>query len=157
MYNDGKSLCKLEKKEKINDNQQKQSLIITKEEASDITKGRYQVLKKYESFSSFATEIYTILANGFYRPSVLIDYDRYAFYHPLFDTRITLDHNIRKKEGSIDLDIEHGAMNPVDPELAVLEIKYTGKAMGFISEILKKYGLEQSAYSKYCSSREVLI
>ena len=53
-----------------------------------------------------------------------------------------------------DLFNKDAILTPVDSgEFIVLEIKYNGKLLSYISNILKKYKLTRTAYSKYCSSR----
>ena len=156
IYNNDMSVCKLEKKEKFGENQSKQSVMIDIDDARELTEGNIDVLQKYVADSRSAEDIYLIMRSGIYRPAVLVDYDRYAFYHPQYDTRITIDFNIRKKEGSVSLQTEPASLVPVDCGNAVLEIKYTGKSLDFISELLKGCGIEQNAYSKYCASRMLL-
>lgn len=153
IYNNDTSLCKLEKKEKFGEHQSKQSIIVNIKDAQELILGNIDVLQQYSLHSSSAEDIYSIMKGRVYRPTVMVDYDRYAFYHPFYDTRITIDFNIRKKEYATDLTMDEGFMMPVDCDKAVLEIKYTGKCPGFISDLLKGCGIEQKAYSKYCESR----
>ncbi len=49
---------------------------------------------------------------GQYRPVVLIDYDRRAFYHEENNIRLTLDSNIRSSETNFDIFSENIPMVP---------------------------------------------
>ena len=152
-YNDDESYYRLEKKEKFNDNQIKKGFEIKKEDALEVTEGRYECLHDYFGLSSHALEIYMILTQGLYRPVVKVAYDRIAYTHSLYDTRVTFDSNIRKKEGLIRLKHDEKEYNSVDSDQAVLEVKFSGKCPQFITDCLRHFELEQNSYSKYCSSR----
>lgn len=93
------------------------------------------------------------MTQGRYRPAVIIEYDRLAYRYPMYDTRITLDMNIRSSESNLNLFSQNIAYTPVLYENVVLEIMYSGKFMGFISDALSGFELMQNAYSKYCSGR----
>lgn len=155
IYDGDSSLCKLEIKQKTGDWQQKQSLTISKEDAVELTHGNYGILRKYFPNSETSLKAYSIMSEGYYRPVVQIEYDRIAYHYPLYDTRITLDMNIRTSESNMDIFAPRIAYTPVMPEYVVLEIKYSGKLMGFISNMFSQYCLTQNSYSKYCSCRKV--
>ena len=155
IYDNDDSLCKLEVKQKQGDWQHKQSCIIDVDDVKKLSKGNYSVLKKYFCNTETALKIYSIMAQGGYRPVVQIEYDRWAYRYPLYDTRITLDKNIRATESNLDIFESEGIFNPVMCKDVVLEIKYSGKLMGFVSDMLAQFGLTQGAYSKYCSGRRV--
>ena len=40
-------------------------------------------------------------------------------------------------------------------EDAVLEVKYSGKLMGFLSALLAQFHLTQGTFSKYCAGRPI--
>lgn len=153
IYDGDASLCKLELKEKNGDSQSKQSFLIAKEDVANLSRGDYSVLKNYFRDAKTSIKAYSIMAQGRYRPAVLIEYDRLAYKYPMYDTRITLDMNIRSSESNLDLFSQDVQYTPVLYENVVLEIKYSGKFMGFLSDALCQFDLTQSAYSKYCSGR----
>lgn len=155
VYDNDFSLCKLELKQKTGDWQQKHSLILPMEAAEKLAYGNYGSLKKYFQDNETSIKAYNIMSQGLYRPVVQIEYDRIAYHYPMYDTRITLDMNIRSSESNMDLFAKKINYTPVMPENVVLEIKYSGKLMGFISGIFSPYHLTQNSYSKYCSGRQI--
>lgn len=155
IYNNEFSLCKLEIKQKTGDWQQKFSLAISMEDAKELINGKYGILKTYFQDSETSIKAYSILSQGCYRPAVQIEYDRIAYRYPMYDTRITLDMNIRASESNLDIFSPKVSYMPVMSENVALEIKYSGKLMGFISDAFSPYHLTQSSYSKYCSGRRI--
>lgn len=153
IYDGDASLCKLELKEKKGDWQSKQSFLVDGKDVQAITCGDYSVLKNYFQDTPTSMKAYTIMAQGRYRPVVIIEYDRLAYRYPMYETRITLDMNIRSTESNLNLFSPQIHYLPVMNENVVLEIKYSGKLMGFISDALSPFDLTQGAYSKYCSGR----
>lgn len=155
IYNGESSVCKLELKQKNDDCQCKESVLITQTDAEAIRYGSFGVLKSY--FGSFraAERIYSIMEMGRYRPVVLVEYDRTAYQYPMYDTRITLDRKIRSTESNLDLFSQNPNYLPIEYENVIFEIKYSGRLMGFISDALAQFGLTQNTYSKYCMGRRI--
>ena len=155
IYNQDASLCKLELKQKYGDLQQKDSFIISAGDVKELSCGKINVLKKYFQDTKISLKAYTIMSQGCYRPAVQIEYDRFAYRYPMYDTRVTLDMNIRSSETNMDIfspDINYTSLMPGK---VVLEVKYNEKIMGFISDTLSQFALTQESYSKYCSGRKV--
>lgn len=155
IYNGDSSLCKLEIKQKTGDWQHKQSCIISAADAKELAQGNYPILEGYFHDHSTALKAYGIMVQGRYRPVVQIEYDRIAYRYPMYDTRVTLDKNIRTSETNMDIFSSDISYLPVTCDQIILEIKYSGKLMAFISDALSQYGLTQNSYSKYCSGRPV--
>lgn len=155
IYNSAPSICKLELKQKHGDWQQKHSFIISENDVTELSLGNYSVLKGYFGSAETSRKIYGILAQERYKPVVQIEYDRLAYKYPMYDTRITLDMNIRSSETNMDIFASKINYIPIMRENAVLEIKYSGKLMGFISAMLTQFELTQSSYSKYCLGRKI--
>lgn len=155
IYNGDASFCKLELKAKRGDCQQKMSFLISKADAEAVSYGRYNVIKNYFHKADAAIQVYSIMEQGRYKPVVLMEYDRIAYQYSMYDTRITIDRNIRSTESDFNIFSQAVRYRPVMYENAVLEIKYSGKLMGFLSDILSRFDLTQSACSKYCAGRRV--
>ena len=155
IYNGDPSICKLELKQKNGDWQQKYSFIISEKDVMALSLGNYNVLKSYFDSVETSQKIYSIMVQGRYKPVVQIEYDRFAYRYPMYDTRITLDMNIQSSETSMDIFASKIHYIPVMSENVVLEIKYSGKLMGFISDMLSQFDLTQSSYSKYCFGRKI--
>ena len=154
MYNEDASLCKLELKQKYGDLQRKESFTISADDVSELSCGKIGALRKYFQDSKISLKAYTIMSQGCYRPVVQIEYDRFAYKYPMFDTRITLDMNIRASETNMDIFSSDINYTFLMPEKVVLEVKYNEKIMGFISDMLSQFSLTQESYSKYCSGRK---
>ena len=152
IYGNSKSVCKLEKKEKFGVLQQKQSLFLNKEEVIRCAKGDFSVLRKYFDDSKFAVATYNDLITNCYKPVCIIDYDRCAYVHPLYDTRVTLDLSVKTNETNLDLFSKTNDLF-VQDDIAILEYKYSGEPVDYISQLISGFGLEPSAYSKYCNGR----
>ena len=155
IYDKEASLCKLEIKQKTDDRQQKLSLIISASDAAEISHGNITVLKKYFDTSATSLKAYGIMAQGLYRPVAQIAYDRLAYKYPMYDTRITLDMNVRSSESNLDLFSPDVCYTPIMREDAVLEVKYSGKLMGFLSALFAQFYLTQGTFSKYCAGRPI--
>ncbi len=155
IYDKDASLCKLEIKQKTDDRQQKLSLIISASDAAEISHGNIKVLKKYFDTSATSLKAYGIMAQGLYRPVAQIAYDRLAYKYSMYDTRITLDMNVRSSESNLDIFSPDVRYVPIMREDAVLEVKYSGKLMGFLSALLAQFHLTQGTFSKYCAGRPI--
>ena len=155
VYDPKSKKCKLEMKEKIGDNQHKISLWITKSDAISLTKGEYGVLTKYFETSPDTIKIYSTMNLGCYRPVVMVEYNRLAFMHDLYNTRITFDYNIKSSETNFDL-FDTGIMyQQISFDNIILEVKYNETLLDFISKLLKPYMLNRESVSKYCMGRKV--
>lgn len=155
IYNGDPSICKLELKQKHGDWQQKHSFIIPQKDVMDLSLGNYSVLRSYFDSVETSKKIYGIMAQGRYKPVVQIEYERFAYKYPICNTRITLDMNIRSSETNMDIFSTKIHYIPIMRENVVLEIKFNGKLMGFISAMLAKFDLTQDTYSKYCFGRKI--
>jgi len=146
--------CKLEMKQKKGDLQHKISIWISKKDAQELIEKNYSVLLNYFNNSN-AIYFYTTMMTGCYVPVALIEYDRIAYTYPLNNTRITIDMNVRSSESNFDLFAENPNYNYVINNDIILEIKYNGKLLKFISNVLNKYKLNRVSVSKYCFGRKV--
>lgn len=155
IYGEDASLCKLEIKQKTDDRQQKLSLIVSPSDAAALSRGNIKVLQNYFEDSQTSLKAYGIMAQGQYRPVSQIAYDRLAYTYPMYDTRITLDRNVRSSESNLDIFAPDVHYTPILREDVVLEVKYSGKLMGFLSVLFAQFHLTQGTYSKYCAGRPV--
>lgn len=146
---------KLEFKEKTFDNQLKQSLKITRKDAEDILNMKYEILLKYDN--PLAKKCYNTLSGFAYRPVCLIQYDRVAFTHPSFSTRITMDNNILYS--NMDLDIFNNFKNIKRMSYennTVLEVKFHNFLFPQLQYVIKKCSDMGKPQSKFGGSREIL-
>lgn len=151
-YNSPKA--KLEIKRKHGEKQEKKAVIINKEDAKQLIKCNYEVLKKYNSKT--ADTIYNIMKINRMKPVVLIEYKRKAFIHPINNIRITLDKEIRSNEYDFDIFDENLVLTPTEEyNTNILEIKYNDFIFKWITDLFKPYNLERQSYSKYIISRGI--
>lgn len=151
IYHETDSTAKLELKSKEEGLQYKLSISVKKDDALQICNGNFTPILSYDSEKAYT--IYTMMNLNGYRPSVLIEYDRYAFMYPEFNTRITFDHHIKASETDFNLFLPVNLYQPIMQDKVVLEVKFNQHLTGFIQEILSHYSLTNVAVSKYCNSR----
>lgn len=99
--------------------------------------------------------IYTTMVMGGYRPVVLVEYDRSAYIYPVYNTRITVDMNLRSSESNLDLFCDRPVYTVLMKEDVILEVKYNQRLVRFLSDILRQYHLTQCSVSKYCMGRKI--
>lgn len=154
IYSPDEEFAKLEKKEKVGNNQWKRSLTISKADALRLIDGDFSPLLEYGS--NFAFEMYEIMTIGLYRPRCIIEYDRMAFIVDSNDIRLTLDSNIRATESNFDLFSQDLQFYPVGyPDEVTLEVKYDNFLFSYIKEMLAVCDKKQVSSSKYIMGRSV--
>ena len=153
IYEPNANKVKLELKSKYDYHQQKESLLITKEEAEELIKENYSILLNHKE--DIASKLYTILTTNCYKPKVIIEYLRIA-YTTKNNTRITFDFNIKKSndvESFFNEDINY--LNITPPKNVVLEIKFNRFLEPYISKVLGNYIANKESFSKYVMGRNI--
>ena len=153
IYEPNPKIIKLELKSKYDYHQQKESLIITKEEAIELIKENYSVLLNHKE--EIASKIYMILTTNCYKPKVIIEYQRIA-YTTRNGTRITFDYEIKKSnqiETFFNENIDYYKLT--NPQNIVLEIKFDRFLEPYISSVLGNYIARKESISKYVMGRNV--
>jgi hypothetical protein len=155
VYNSGASTAKYEIKFKTGDDQVKKSVTITKEDALAIINQDFSVLLKYENPT--AQYGYKIMTAGLYRPVSFIQYDRRAFTHRDFNTRITLDNNVLYSNRALNLFAPQlGHCTPVMSNNSVLEVKYEKYLLPYIQEMILSCEHLSKRISKFGTSRKIV-
>lgn len=151
-YNHDPSFVCFEKKEKIRDMTCKTACRIRAEEAvcmaehAEVPDRDDPLLREFRA---------ACIAGS--RARVLVDYDRYIFIHPVGNTRITLDLDVRTTPFETDLFARDLASLPVlSPGEAILEVKYTDVFPTHIGRLLETFPKDRSAVSKYCRCLSVI-
>ncbi|MBQ7136975.1 MAG: polyphosphate polymerase domain-containing protein [Bacilli bacterium] len=153
IYEPDGELVKLELKAKHDYHQLKESLIINKEDAKELIKGNYGSLLNYKD--DLANRLYVIMMKGYYRPKVIIEYQRIA-YKTNTTTRITLDFNIKKSndyDSFFNKNINYVGIT--DAKDIVLEVKFDRFLEPYISNFLGKYMSRCQSISKYVMARNI--
>ena len=153
IYDTVKDYVKLEIKAKYDNNQLKESIVINRKMAKELIKGNYGVL--LDIGTETAKKIYTIMSEGYYRPKVIIEYDRIA-YLTTTTTRITFDFNVKR---SYDFDNffsdNINYFNVTDGKDIILEVKYDRCLEPYIGTILNNKEARYQSVSKYIMGRNV--
>jgi hypothetical protein len=144
--------AKIEIKNKVKDYIFKESAALPREDALELMRGGKEVLLK--SDNPTMNNVYYHLCRDFYRPAVLVDYEREAYIGPSNDMRITFDKNIRGTGVNFGLYDRNVHMLPIfDNQTMVMEIKYKEYLPHWIAQVLRQRSGERYAISKYCFSR----
>ena len=152
IYDTKTQVVKLEIKRKININQIKETVSISREDAIKLIDLDYSVLLKYKD--NTAKTAYNIMTLGQYRPVVIIDYHRKAYLHEENNIRVTLDSDIRSNEFNFDIFDDNIVMGPIVQYYnAVLEVKFDKDLFNWISYALTNLDTTNQSLSKYCVGR----
>lgn len=155
VYHPDDQKVKFELKRKSFGRELKESVIISREDAEHLLKRDYSVLLHYDNDT--ARYGYDLMSTRLYRPVSLIEYDRRAFTHPDFNTRVTMDNNLRYCDFCYDLFNHHLNFKKALPaDETILEIKYDRFLFRQIQEVLSQCDLTRKPPSKFGSSRSVL-
>lgn len=144
-YNWDESYLVLEKKERNGDLCRKSTLRVTREQAEALIRG-----DDLEPGSELETEYHLLHELKGLRPTVLVDYYRYAFFYPISDVRLTLDLNLTTPLWSGDFFARDLPAFPAyEPGEALLELKYNEAAPDFLRDLLSAVPMQRTANSKF--------
>ncbi len=130
----------------------KETATISKESAYRIIDGDYGELLRYDN--PILTRIYKRFSEKMYQPKVLIDYTRDAFVYDYFNTRITIDKDLKSNTSDFDLFSDNLHAIPVILEgKQILEIKYEHILPEYLWKVLQLDSIERYAISKYVLGR----
>lgn len=146
---------KLEIKNRYNQYMLKESLVINKEEALHLMEGKINFL--LTNRNTTAMKLYYLMHEDYYRPKVIVDYEREAYTCPMYSIRITFDKNVRCSHDC------HNFFNSNLPTVGVLEqgqvileIKYDQMLPKWIRKALSSVIGNRSSISKYCLARAII-
>lgn len=155
IYHPDDATAKFELKRKYFGRELKESLVIGKEDAERILKRDYKALLHYDSDT--ARYAYDLMTTRLYRPVSLVEYDRRAFTHENFNTRVTMDNNLRYCDFCYELFTKNLNFQSAMPrDQTILEIKYDRFLFKQIQEVLAKCDLTRKPPSKFGTSRNLL-
>ena len=152
IYDFDSDICKLEIKNRFNNYNLKESIIIDRSAAEQLIDKKFEVLKDLDS--PYAQKAYEIMKCQLYAPKVIVEYDREAYTIPEYDIRITFDKNVRGSF-SHDLYYKNHAMTPLcEPQTMILEVKFNNFLPTFLQDILSVCSGSMLSVSKYCLARD---
>ena len=142
----------LERKRKVGDLIEKDSLRVTRRLAEQIISGQPRGLEKLSQ--PLFQDLFREMRLGLLRPAVIVDYDRQAYTHPAQRVRLTFDRDVKSGTSRLDLFDRHLPTVPVlEPGKMILEVKYDFYLPDFIPPMLSTIPAERSAISKYTLCR----
>lgn len=155
-YNGSKDVIKFECKNKYKDRIHKISFPITYEQYIMFMDGKYDFLTDIEH--PLANEVYGLIKRSGLSPSVIVDYDREAYVHPLSNTRLTFDKNLRSVINSYDIFNDNICSLPVfDNRSVIFEIKYDEFIPAHIVEMIASLRGTKMSLSKFCMCKDKLL
>ncbi|PIT86725.1 MAG: hypothetical protein COU33_01540 [Candidatus Magasanikbacteria bacterium CG10_big_fil_rev_8_21_14_0_10_43_6] len=155
MYNGDLGTIKLEIKEKHGDVVRKISSQIDEHVAQHlIQKG----IDAHEfDVAAIDSEMRQYLDRDIYKPVVMIEYIREAFWGQINDVRITFDSHVKKKEYTKDFLHANAVLERAEElPFVILEVKFNTSLPPYISRLLTFNNHHRLAISKYCLSRELI-
>ncbi len=153
IYDPKLDFAMLEMKQKQGSRQLKRSLRVTRADAMELCKGRYECLLRYQE--PFAAEVYAFMKTRCYIPCTIVQYHRKAFIAKENKIRVTFDNQIVATESCFDLFSQRLNMNPVlDPFDVVLEVKYNGFLLNYIQSMINCIDRSELSVSKYVLARQ---
>lgn len=156
IYNETDNFAKFEIKRKYLERELKESIKITKEDAIKLINKDYSVLLNYKD-NPLSKYAYDLMKTKAYRPVSMVEYDRRAFTHKFFNTRITIDNNLRFTNFNYDLFNKDINFNKcLDTDKSILEVKYDRFLFWQIQEVLSKCDFVGKPPSKFGTSRQLL-
>ncbi len=151
VYSPDSRFAKLELKQKHGNQQHKQSLELTRQQAERVIAGDYDELGTMGEFGSYMAGL---MKSETYRPVCMVEYNRYAYISATNDTRITFDSNLRSSESNFNLFDSDIQFTPVDTNgETTLEVKYNHFLLSYIKDAIRPMDMLSSSNSKYCRCR----
>ncbi len=150
LYDRNDSYIVLEKKCKDNNMTYKRQAKISKLDVDRILSG-----KGIENNDPLIKEFEREIKIHGLRPSVIVDYNRYALTYPISDVRITFDSNIKSGIYNYDLFNYNSCYDVCDENTLVLEVKYNEILPEAIAIILGTCNIGRTSFSKFAKCRGI--
>mgnify|MGYP000872858379 CR=1 FL=1 len=154
-YNGDDSYIALEKKSKWGDLTNKQSVRVDRNFCDRVLAG--EVDRLLDSDSPLIREFFLRIRTKALSPTVIVDYIRAPFFHPVSDLRITLDSDLQT--GIWRQDMFSSTVTPVpvlQDDRVILEIKFNHIMPEHIDQVLRNVPRERMAISKFVLCSEML-
>ncbi|MEM0313146.1 MAG: polyphosphate polymerase domain-containing protein [Candidatus Bathyarchaeia archaeon] len=153
IYNHSDAVIKFECKTKVNYFIMKESVRLTRKEAESIIFGEIDFLADVEN--PLLREFYVQTRCRLLRPSIILEYEREAYQHPIGNLRITFDTGLRACIGCASFfeeDVQ--PITATDASEIIMEIKYSGVFPKFVCSMLPADIKPKLALGKYVLCRE---
>ena len=150
-YDHDPSLIHLEKKSKWNGLGNKQSAVLTAQEAQAIADGELDWM--LDSGRPLVQELYSKMQTQGLRPKTIVDYTREPFVYGPGNIRVTLDYDIRTGLNCTDFLNPDCVTIPAGNAPIILEVKWDEYLPSVIRDAVQLNGRRTSAFSKYAICR----
>ena len=150
-YDHDPSLIHLEKKSKWNGLGNKQSAVLTAQEAQAIAVGELDWM--LDSGRPLVQELYSKMQTQVLRPKTIVDYTREPFVYGPGNVRGTLDYDIRTGLNCTDFLNPDCVTIPAGNAPIILEVKWDEYLPSVIRDAVQLNGRRTSAFSKYAICR----
>jgi len=148
IYNNNYDLIKFESKKRVETVIKKTSVVISKEDTESLCNGDYSSFRNSEN--EFLQMSYSKLVSGGYRPIIVVEYDREAYFLPYGNIRITFDMNLRTYNSDTDfLNLQHASIPVFKNNLQILEVKHSIPLPSHLQLILSKIPAARNSISKF--------
>ena len=151
LYNHDISFIRLEKKSKLAGLGNKQSTLLTPQQAQRIVDGDLDWMCSCED--GLVRELYSKMRTQQLRPKTIVDYTREPFVYPPGNVRVTLDYDIRTGLGCTDFLNPDCPTIPAGDSPVILEVKWDEFLPDMIRSAIQLEGRRVSAFSKYAQCR----
>ena len=154
-YNGDNSIIKFESKKRANTAINKNSNSLSIDSARNIIDGNFLEFSEHDN--QFLRESYIKLKSRGYRPSIIVEYDREAYYLPFGNIRITFDMDLRTYNSNTNiLNIKNTSIPIFLDGMQVLEVKYSSALPSYIKTILSKIRGNRNAISKFVYAQKYI-
>ena len=150
-YNNDRSMIRLEKKTKWGGLGNKQSAVITADEAQRIVDGDWDWM--IDSGRELVAELYCKMRTTGLRPKTIVDYTREPFVYPAGNVRVTIDYDIRTGLRCTDFLRRDCVTIPVGEDPVILEVKWDEYLPDIVRGAVQMESRRTTAYSKYAACR----
>lgn len=155
IYNHSDSVIKLECKEKRGDRIKKRAVSVSRKSADGMVNGDFSEL--YNSDDPLCQEVLSLAKGRGLAPSVVVDYDREAYVHPIGNVRLTFDKALHAGISGADIFNKELVTVPIFPDGSVIfEVKYDELLPTYIRDLVSTAHGERIALSKFCLCRDAL-
>ncbi len=155
IYNLKDSVIKLERKNRIGQFINKESVTISREEYNKIICNDIDFL--YESKKPLLVQFYFEMKHNLLRQDVIVDYTREAYVSDLSNIRITFDKDLRTGLTNTDLfNKDAPSIKALDEPWMILEVKYNNFLPDYIKKILQLRSAQRYAISKFVICKKMI-
>jgi len=154
IYNKSTEVIKFETKVKLNTGIEKRSFSIPDDVCEQLVKSNYTP----DGADSNMAESFLYLKALGYKPRVISEYRRTAFYLPFNEIRVTVDENLSSYHNYVDiLNLQdRNSYEVYGGEIVCLEVKFSEYLPQFVKDILSSVPAARSSASKYCLSQRYI-